>query len=70
VGQCESEKAVPALTGFGSLFKKREREFEPNAREIAEVSEPEEDEQLAQLARRELLGLSERVRGLSKEMNL
>jgi flagellar biogenesis protein FliO len=70
VGQSETEKSNPALGGFASLFKRREREFEPTPREIAQVSEPEEDEQLAQLARSELLGLSERVRGLSKEMNI
>jgi flagellar biogenesis protein FliO len=70
VGQSETEKSNPALGGFASLFKRREGEFEPTSREIAHVSEPEEDEQLAQLARSELLGLSERVRGLSKEMNI
>ena len=70
IGQSETEKSPLPLGGFASLFKKREREFEPTAREIAQESEPQEDEHLAQLARHELLGLSERVRGLSREMNV
>ena len=69
IGQSETEKSAAPLGNFASLFKKREREFEPTDREIAQASEPEQDEQLAQLARRELLGLTERVRGLSQEMN-
>lgn len=69
VGQAEAEKAPAPINGFAALFKKREKEFEPNSREIVSVNAPEEDQDLAQLARRELLGLTERVRGLSKEMN-
>jgi flagellar biogenesis protein FliO len=67
VGQAQGEKTVSA--GFASLFKKQQNDFEPNRREISQITETREDEELALEARRELLGLTERVRGLSKEIN-
>jgi flagellar biogenesis protein FliO len=72
IGQVESEKPTTVVSGaFASLFKKREREFEPEASEMAfeNKSEPVADDQMAQTVRRELLGLTERVRGLSKDLN-
>jgi flagellar biosynthetic protein FliO len=69
VGQSEAEKSPVPLGAFAQLFKKREREFEPRAKEIVETTPTDEEEQVAQLARRELLGLSQRIRGLSEEMN-
>lgn len=70
IGQVEGEKTPVPISGpFASLFKKREKEFEPSREEIERAEPTEEDDQIAQLARRELLGLTERVRGLSKEMN-
>ncbi|HWB52769.1 MAG TPA: flagellar biosynthetic protein FliO [Tepidisphaeraceae bacterium] len=70
VGQVESEKSVVAVGGkFASLFKKREQDFEPEAEVPAlEQNESPADEQMAQTVRRELLGLTERVRGMSKDL--
>jgi flagellar biogenesis protein FliO len=69
VGQVESEKPAAAVSGaFASLFKKREQEFEPEPPELPFENNPADD-QMAQTVRRELLGLSDRVRGLSKDLN-
>ena len=79
IGRVAADKSGSIARTFGTLFRKEEEKFEPPAEastaglSIAEssVAQPDaaEDEQDVGLAREEIRGLMEKVRGMSQRFN-